>query len=710
LSVRSLYPYDGQRAEDLSFSENVVISAHPSKSGDDWWHGTLVSNGKRGFFPASYVVVIEQVTHARALFTYHSSSAEELSFNEDDTLSIVERSEGDWWKAQKDGSVFLVPAAYLEVVNVTTPTSPTLNRQASDNIRTPGRSRGDNDDYSEHSQYHSFSESDDEQQSSSVKPEDTEVEFQLKAAERAHILEAAGLILKMDKTEPPPPRPTRRRSAKNRRTPPLPPQKEPSPSSARYKELPPIPSEINNSVLHDDDAFDRYEQYRQQQSSIQGMSSPPSVTSIDNVPPSPASASYSFVSIQSKDDSSHRSGGSSFLLFLQKAGSRATTALSTDRKSTLTISAPVISAPMADAGTSIQRSNTPAFGSSWSSLVDESALEGIPSMERRRQEAMFELITTESGYVHDLQLIIETFYAPLLKILTEKESVGVFANIEELLLCNTAFLSSLEGRQKESRLYIDSISDILEEHAPGFDIYAGYCVGQGPAIKLLQTLRETKPDLDAYLQETRNDPATRNLDLSSYLLIPMQRITRYPLLLKQISANTQGDEDRKRIDSSIHTIERILDNINERIREREGQERLASVSKNLWIGQGRLDLTAATRYMGRRTLVKEGVLIKAKSGRRLRAFLCNDVLVLTDESANSIYRMASPPETRVRSGLAHLDDSLFPFQISVAYPRGGDIIKLKATSIKECQDWIRAIGNASAECRRADRRASHTSF
>lgn len=31
--------------------------------------------------------------------------------------------------------------------------------------------------------------------------------------------------------------------------------------------------------------------------------------------------------------------------------------------------------------------------------------------------------------------------------------------------------------------------------------------------------------------------------------------------------------------------------------------------------------------------------MKAKSGKRLRAFLCSDVLVLTDENAKSLYRM-----------------------------------------------------------------------
>jgi hypothetical protein len=53
----------------------------------------------------------------------------------------------------------------------------------------------------------------------------------------------------------------------------------------------------------------------------------------------------------------------------------------------------------------------------------------------------------------------------------------------------------------------------------------------------------------------------------------------------------------------------------------------------------RLDLTAPTRDMGPRKLLKEGLLLKAKSGRRLRVFLCSDILVLTDEAGKTLYRM-----------------------------------------------------------------------
>jgi hypothetical protein len=72
--------------------------------------------------------------------------------------------------------------------------------------------------------------------------------------------------------------------------------------------------------------------------------------------------------------------------------------------------------------------------------------------------------------------------------LSDKEITVVFANIEDILLTNTvslpslhsvrvftamlqAFLSSLEKHQKECRLYIDKIGDILLSHIPNMGVY-----------------------------------------------------------------------------------------------------------------------------------------------------------------------------------------------------------------------------------------------
>lgn len=53
------------------------------------------------------------------------------------------------------------------------------------------------------------------------------------------------------------------------------------------------------------------------------------------------------------------------------------------------------------------------------------------------RQAIFELIVTEGSYVRDLQLIVEVFYTNLLELLDQKATTVVFANIEDILLCNT---------------------------------------------------------------------------------------------------------------------------------------------------------------------------------------------------------------------------------------------------------------------------------
>ena len=71
----------------------------------------------------------------------------------------------------------------------------------------------------------------------------------------------------------------------------------------------------------------------------------------------------------------------------------------------------------------------------------------------------------------------------------------------------------------------------------------------------------------------------------------MQRITRYPLLIKQILHYTEPDQDRDLIERALYTAEKILENINETIREQEGRDRLKTLSQDLWIGQGWVPFT-----------------------------------------------------------------------------------------------------------------------
>jgi hypothetical protein len=122
--------------------------------------------------------------------------------------------------------------------------------------------------------------------------------------------------------------------------------------------------------------------------------------------------------------------------------------------------------------------------------------------------------------VRDLQLIVGVFYARLMDYLPDKALRVIFANVEDIMMLNSFFFSSLEERQKECRLYIDTIGDVLAEHAQNLEVYAPYCVNQDTAAKLLLQMRQEDPELERILAEIRGDPSVRGLDLSHFLLEP----------------------------------------------------------------------------------------------------------------------------------------------------------------------------------------------
>nr|VWP01440.1 NAD-dependent protein deacylase (EC (Regulatory protein SIR2 homolog) [Ganoderma boninense] len=643
--VRSLYAYEAQRPEEISFGENIVLTAHPSKTGGDWWYGTAVQGGKTGFFPKTYVEQFTPVI-AQALYDYAGSNADELPFAEGDRLTIVERSDADWWKAEQGGIVFIVPAAYLALADEPTELPKPVDATGSSPTAPPTSTLSEPVREIDSDESSSDDDSEDESEPGYVTASDSESdESDNEVPERS--------------TNTPSPSPT--------------------------KELPPLPrAESRNPSFRLDDAYERYEAFRQSNLAMNRLS----IASVDSST-STTSQSAPTLTPTTSESGEHRSHThtSSFLSLFRSR--------TPGNDSGEAPARPVISAPILQGEQSPSLESDTAFGSSWASLVDKSALEGIPSGERRRQEAIFELIATEAAYVRDLQLIVELFYANVFSILDQKARTVVFANVEDILLMNTSFLSALEERQKECQLYIDRIGDILLTNMANIGVY--------------MSLRQSNPELAAALQRLRDDPAARSLDLSSYLLVPMQRITRYPLLFKQIIHYTEPSEDRRSVERAQQMAQTVLEHINETIRDHEGKERLREISKDLWVGQGRLDLTVPTRYMGPRRLLKEGMLMKAKSGRKLRVFLCSDILVLTEDTTKSLYRMPlSLPEVEVRetSGLKRDD---LTFQVAVAYPRGGDTISLRASSARDCQVWMQAIQAASKRCNDAQRRATRRS-
>lgn len=65
-------------------------------------------------------------------------------------------------------------------------------------------------------------------------------------------------------------------------------------------------------------------------------------------------------------------------------------------------------------------------------------------------------------------------------------------------------------------------------------VYVRFCSCQLTAASTLQDLQENNAEFRDVSRKCQSDPRTKGLPLSSFLIKPMQRITKYPLLIKKV--------------------------------------------------------------------------------------------------------------------------------------------------------------------------------
>jgi hypothetical protein len=76
--------------------------------------------------------------------------------------------------------------------------------------------------------------------------------------------------------------------------------------------------------------------------------------------------------------------------------------------------------------------------------------------------------------------------------------------------------------------------------APFMKVYNRYCANYDRAIENLYAFQEDRPAFLRFLQEASHDPRLTT-SLQSCLIMPVQRVPRYPLLLEAVLVKTPPD-------------------------------------------------------------------------------------------------------------------------------------------------------------------------
>jgi thioesterase domain-containing protein len=172
---------------------------------------------------------------------------------------------------------------------------------------------------------------------------------------------------------------------------------------------------------------------------------------------------------------------------------------------------------------------------------------------KQRERVIEELINTEEAYVNDLKLVVET-YKPrfisnfLPESLKGKETI-VFGNIQWIAEFHLEVvwpqMQTIEDLNYESvaRLFIDNAETMT-------DLYVPYCQNKTDSEELLASHR-------SYLNRVSSLFGS-DIPLSSLLIKPIQRITKYPLLLKDCLKYTkQLGQPTELLEMAVKSVEEI---------------------------------------------------------------------------------------------------------------------------------------------------------
>uniref|UniRef100_A0A8C8VMA0 Intersectin 2 n=1 Tax=Pelusios castaneus TaxID=367368 RepID=A0A8C8VMA0_9SAUR len=268
--------------------------------------------------------------------------------------------------------------------------------------------------------------------------------------------------------------------------------------------------------------------------------------------------------------------------------------------------------------------------------ADLQTLDTMQPMERKRQGYIHELIQTEERYMDDLQLVLEVFQKRMAEsgCLTEGEMGLIFVNWTELIMSNTKLLKALRVRKKTGgeKMPVQMIGDILAAELSHMQAYIRFCSCQLNGAALLQQKTDEEAEFKDFLKKLASDPRCKGMPLSSFLLKPMQRITRYPLLIKSILENTpENHPDHSNLKLALERAEELCSQVNEGVREKENSERLEWIQSHVQC-EGLAEqpiFNSLTNCLGPRKLLHSGKLYKTKSNKELYGFLFNDFLLLT---------------------------------------------------------------------------------
>ncbi|XP_036946549.1 guanine nucleotide exchange factor DBS-like isoform X1 [Acanthopagrus latus] len=179
-----------------------------------------------------------------------------------------------------------------------------------------------------------------------------------------------------------------------------------------------------------------------------------------------------------------------------------------------------------------------------------------------RRHVMNELLETERAYVEELLCVLEGYAAEMDNPAMAHLIPGTLLSKKDVLFGNMSEIYQFHKRTflKELEAYTDCpelVGRCFLERMKDLQIYEAYCQNKPRSESLWRQCSDC-----AFFQECQKK-LEHKLGLDSYLLKPVQRITKYQLLLKELLKYSKGREGCDDLQEALSSILGILKAVND---------------------------------------------------------------------------------------------------------------------------------------------------
>ncbi|XP_073416828.1 rho guanine nucleotide exchange factor 12 isoform X2 [Dendrobates tinctorius] len=372
----------------------------------------------------------------------------------------------------------------------------------------------------------------------------------------------------------------------------------------------------------------------------------------------------------------------------------------------------------------------------WQQLVSRDVLQGLKAHEIKQQEVIHELFYTERAHVRTLNVLNQVFHQRVIRegLLNPAETRSVFSNLEEILEIHVGLKEQMKAIKKrhENSVIKQIGDDVLSwfcgpEEEKLKQAVATFCSNQPFALEMIKSRQKKDSKFLMFVQDAESNPLCRRLQLKDIIPTEMQRLTKYPLLLDNIAKYSDQPEEKLKVKNAADHCRRILNHVNQAVREAENKQRLEDYQRRLdlsYLKPGEYPMIDELRNLDltKRKMVHEGPLAWKVNRDKiidLYTLLLEDILVLLQRQDDKLILRCHSKILATMSDSKHIfspviklntvlvrqvaTDNKALFVISMS-DNGAQIYELIANTVSEKNVWHDLITRMAAASKVEDPR------